>query len=67
MRHVKTITALILAAIVIASPARAQGKLNIVTTTEDLAAIEVGAAERGAAVPQHGKGEPGSIAREVHI
>ncbi len=44
MRHVKTIAALILAAIVIASPARAQGKLNVVTTTEDLASIarEVG-------------------------
>ena len=44
MRHVKTIAALILAAIAIASPARAQGKLNVVTTTEDLASIarEVG-------------------------
>src|SRR6188768_584599 len=44
MRHVKSIAVVILAATVIASPARAQGKLNVVTTTEDLASIarEVG-------------------------
>lgn len=44
MRYVRTIVALALAATVIASPAHAQSKLNVVTTTEDLAAIarEVG-------------------------
>src|SRR4030095_13605850 len=44
MRQIRIIAALILAAVVIASPAHAQGKLNVVTATEDLAAIarEVG-------------------------
>src|SRR6188472_3640900 len=43
MGTVKLITALVLA-VLIASPARAQSKLNVVTTTEDLASIarEVG-------------------------
>ena len=44
MAFIRLITALVLAVTLAAAPARAQGKLNVVTTTEDLAAIarEVG-------------------------
>jgi ABC-type Zn uptake system ZnuABC Zn-binding protein ZnuA len=44
MGTIKLMTALVLALLLAAVPARAQGKLNVVTTTEDLAAIarEVG-------------------------
>src|SRR4051812_9679188 len=44
MGRLSFVVALVIAAVVAAAPARAQGKLNVVTTTEDLAAIvrEVG-------------------------
>src|SRR3954467_13860147 len=44
MGRLSFVIALVIAAIVAAAPVQAQGKLNVVTTTEDLAAIvrEVG-------------------------
>ena len=41
--------------------------VDVLQVAEDVPAVEVGAAERHAAVPQHGEREPQPVARVVDV